>query len=192
MGLIMSLLSSTPHEVLGVHIDGQRIQIAHLRRERGRIVLAGLDSATLASRFELGQMEEAQASEPVDSGDILGLTEEPAVEAAEPEPQAEEGEGEDEEPQTNSEVLYRLLDKFPLNRCRLAVSLMETSVFFSDFKDNFGLKEKQLKARLMEEAQKDRTFEGGIPLEDRHSFFETEGGRCFRLYTKIRWRSWTL
>ena len=175
----MGLLGSSMQEVLGVLIDGHQVQVAHLRRQGKQIVLAGMDQAALVSRMDLGDVEETQILEPAEASDILGLSDDSTAEVEDPVSQgaALDGEGEEEQaPETNSEVLYRLLDRFPVKQCSLAVSLMEANVFFTGFGETFGLKGKRLKARLILETEKERTFEGGLRLEERHAFFQTGQG----------------
>ena len=172
----MRLLGSGSQETLGLQIDGHQIQVAHLRRKGKQIALVGLNSAPLVNRLDTEHSEEGSTPEAVDTGDILGLVEESEVETIEPEFQEGEEEEEEQEPDTNSEVLYRLLERFPIQRCNLAVSLMETGVFFTDFDDTFGLKGRKLKKRLMEETEKERSFKGTIPLAERHAFFQTDQG----------------
>ena len=163
-----------------MHIDGHQVHIAHLRREGKRIVLVGLDSATLPSRLDLQPEEEEVQSVTVDTGDILGLTVEEPVEIAEVPAQDEGAEEEEEEeegePETNADVLFRLLEKYPLKRCSLALSLLETGVFFRDFADDFGLKGKKLKDKLVEELIKERSFDGTLPLAERQAFFPIARG----------------
>lgn len=172
----MKFLRTISQEVVGLHIDGQQVQIAHLHREGDQVSIVTLNSATLITRLDLEQAEEGggAAPEQVEAGDILGLVEEPTVEDAEP--QSTEEEGEEQAAETNSEVLYRLLGEIPFKKCKLAISLMEGRVFFSDFADNFGLKGKRLKKKLLEGGEKERALEGALPLEERHAFFETYQG----------------
>jgi len=159
---------------VGLHIDGQQVQIAHLHREGSQIRIVTLDSAALITRLDLEQGEEGEESVPeqVDAGDILGLVEEPTV--ADDAPTEEEGE--EQAPETNTEVLYRLLGGISFKKRSLAISLMEGRVFFSEFADNFGLKGKRLKKRLLEETEKKRTSEGAISLEEQHGFLTTDRG----------------
>jgi hypothetical protein len=163
---------SGAQEALGVQIDGQQVLVAHLGRRGKQMRLMGLGRSRLVRRLDLEGGEEA-ASEQAEAADILGLAEE--APAAPPE------QGEEQAPQSNAEVLYGLLNRFPLNRCTLAVSLLETSVFYRAFDDAFGLKGKKLGKRLREEAAKERSGEGLIPLEERHAFFATGRGRLLSI-----------
>jgi len=165
----MRIPGTGAREALGLQIDGQRVLVAHLRRRGQRIAVAGLRSAALASRLEGGQEEGGRGGAPATPGDILGLEETPAAR----EPAAQEGEG--SEGESNTEILYRLLERFPVRRCTLALSLMESSVFFAPFGDSFGLKGKRLKQRLLAEMEKGRA-PGDLPRADRHAFFATGQG----------------
>ena len=89
-------------------------------------------------------------------------------------------------PATNSEVIYRLLGRFPLSLCTLSLSLTETSVFFTDYPEPFELKGKELKGkklkrRLLEEAEKERTVESAIPLSERHEYLQTDQGNLLSI-----------
>ena len=66
-------------EALGLHIDGLHVQVAHLRREGKRVVLVGMDSTTLVNRFDVGEQIPEQGDELVDTGDVLGLVDEPVL-----------------------------------------------------------------------------------------------------------------
>lgn len=157
------MLGTGAREALGLQVDGQRVLVAHLRRQGRQVVVAGLRSASLASRLEVGQQGGTGAG-PASPGDILGLAEEPAEKG---------GEEEGSPPETNTEVLYRLLERFPVKRCSLAFSLVESCVFFTPFEDSFGLKGKRLKERLIAQTEKGRTSVGALPLAERHAFFAT-------------------
>lgn len=178
----MGFLRISTQDALGLHIDGQLVQVAHLQRKGKLIKLAALKSASLISRLDLDQGEEepGAVARVADAGDILGLDIGAAPEVEEP---TGGGDGEEEEqpPETNSEVLYSLLGDFPLKACTLALSLQEGRVFFSEFEDSFELKGKKLKKRLLEEMQKERDLEGSIPLQERHAYFKTEHGKLLSI-----------
>ena len=178
----MGFLRSGVQQALGLHIDGQLVQVAHLERKGKQIKLVALKSASLISRLDLDREIEGfeTASETVENGDILGLDLDEATEIEEPTSGGAEEE-EEQPPETNSEVLYSLLGDFPLKTCTLALSLQEGSVFFSEFQDNFELKGKKLKKRLLEEMQKERDLEGSIPLQERHAYFKTEQGKLLSI-----------
>ena len=173
----MGLLGGGPQEVLGLQIDGQQVLIAHLRREGTRLVLGGVVRGTLPQRLDLEQEEEAVPEQLQAPEDVLGLTEETSAEGETLD--LLEDQAEETEPETNSEALYSLLNRFPLQRCSLSISLLETSVFFTDSKvpndtkRGKPLKGKRLKKYLMATAEKERTFEGSLPLRERLRFFVT-------------------
>jgi hypothetical protein len=165
------MLGIGAREALGLQVDGQRVLVAHLRRQGRQVAVAGLRSASLASRLEVGQ-EGERAAGPASPGDILGLAEEPA---------AKGGEEEGSPPETNTEILYRLLERFPTRRCSLAFSLVESCVFFTLFEDNFGLKGKRLKERLLAQTEKGRTAAGDLSLAERHAFCAAGPGRLLSI-----------
>ena len=158
---------------MGLHVDGHQVQIAHLRRQGDQISVLALKGARLIERLDVRQEEEGEGAEEEqpDAGDILGLTQEPeageaaAVDAAQ-----------DHAPDTNTEVLYQLLSELPLKTSRIALSLAEDRVAYSDFPDSFDLKGRKLKRKLLEEAGKDRPLDAGTPLSDRHAFIQTDRG----------------
>jgi hypothetical protein len=154
----MKLWQGKGKDALGIHIDGEQVRVAHLRRQGERVVLAGISCTTLKQRLDL---EEEAADNPAveEESDILGLDggEEKA-------PQVEEATG------SNMEVLYELLKGFPAKDSTLAFSVAETGVFYTDCED-FGLEGKKLKQRLIEEAERN----WGAPAPDAAPFDERLG-----------------
>ena len=164
----MRIRGGSTNEALGLQVDGDQVQLAHLRREGDRMVLVGLHSADLVSRLDFEEGEE-EGPMPEEVGDILGLADDSALDilaAADPD------ESEQEQAGTNTDVLYNLLSQFPLKQCSLAVSMMETGAFFTTFDDDFGLKGKKLKDRLLEEAAKVSSSQNPLALEERHTWFK--------------------
>jgi len=153
----MNLFSRNPDSAIGLSVDGLSVKAAHLRRERGRIVLTSVASARLKTRFgaEGGDEGESAARS---TEDVLGLA--PASPA--PEPVAQEGGGEEE---TNSSILYGLLGQFPVAESTLAIGLMETSVALFDLKGLGDVKGKQLRKQVVERVAAAR---GGAPLPEDH------------------------
>jgi len=164
----MRIRGGSTNEALGLQVDGDQVQLAHLRREGDRMVLVGLHSADLVSRLDFEEGEE-EGPMPEEVGDILGLADDSALDilaAADPD------ESEQEQAGTNTDVLYNLLSQFPLKQCSLAVSMMETGAFFTTFDDDFGLKGKKLEDRLLEEAAKVSSSQSPLALEERHTWFK--------------------
>ena len=165
----MRIRGGSTNEALGLQVDGDQVQLAHLRREGDRMVLVGLHRADLVSRLDIEEGEE-EGPMPEEVGDILGMADDSALDisvaAADPD------ESEQEQAGTNTDVLYNLLGQFPLKQCSLAVSMMETGVFFTTFDDDFGLKGKKLKDRLLEEAAKVSSSQSPLALEERHAWFK--------------------
>lgn|GEM_PF-2872508 len=157
------------NEALGLQIDGDQVHLAHLRREGDRTVLVGLHSAGLVSRLDVEE-EEEEGPAPEDVGDILGLSDDPVLDI--PETAESPSESEEEPVGSNSDVLYRLLGQFPLKQCSLAFSMVETGVFFTTFDDDFGLKGKKLRDRLLEEAAKVSTSDNPLVLKERQTAFK--------------------
>jgi hypothetical protein len=179
----MRWLHDGTRESLGLHVDGRLVQVALLRRQGGQIRVVALKEATLIEPLDLGQAEEIgeEIEEQVDAGDILGLEEEPVPQVEEtPQPEGEEGEA--QPPESNSEVLYALLGEFPAQKRTFAISLMEGSVSFTDFQDDFGLKGKRLKKKLLEETRKEEETDDDIPISDRHAYLETERGTLLSMF----------
>jgi len=179
----MRWLHDGTRECLGLHIDGQLVQVALLRRQRGTIRIVALKETTLVDPLDLGQADEREGEieDLVDPGDILGLEEDSVSQVEEAvSPEGEEGEG--QEPESNSEVLYALLGEFPPLKRTFAISLMEGSVSFADFQDDFGLKGKRLRKRLLEETRKEEAPDGDAPSSDRQAFLKTERGTLLSIF----------
>ena len=119
----MKFLKHNPPEALGLHIDGDRVRVAHLRRTKQGIALIKVDSLALKNPMDAASQEDIP-DPAAEAEDILGLEQETTtLSTAELEEKEEGG---------NTEVLYELLSHFPVKRCKLALSLMESSVFYTD------------------------------------------------------------
>ena len=173
----MGIFSRT-HDAIGVLIDGPQVEVAHLRRKNGRIELMGLDRAALVHRLDV-ESESQNPDRAVEEGDPLGLEEE--LDYGSSGDDLLDAQDDEAKPETNVEVLYRLLGKFPLKRCRLALSLMETCVHFFHAPNPAGLKGRKLKRQLMEGAQEEHAFAGSIPPEERHAYIEPRDGQVLSI-----------
>ena len=169
---------SRSQDAIGVLIDGPQVEVAHLRRRNGHISLLGLDRAALVHRLDL-EASDGDPEEALEADVSLGLAEELAY--RDTEQNLLETENEDREPETNTEALYRLLGRFPVKRCRLALSLMETCVHFSDVGNPSALKGRKLKHHLMMEAKEEHAFAGSIPPEERHAHIEARDGQVLSI-----------
>ncbi len=175
----MMLLPNSAKQALGLHIDGQQVQVAYLRRQGKRVSVLGLKRAGLITRLDVrhGEEEQAESGEAAQAGDLLGLE----TPSAAPEARPASGEEGGEAPSSNTDVLFRLLADYPASKCDLAVSLLDGRVFFTEYPDSFGLKGKALKARLLEESRKERALEETTPLAERHGFFRTSTGKILSI-----------
>jgi Tfp pilus assembly protein PilN len=159
----MKLFNNT-QDVLGIVVNGLQIQVAHMRCEGHRLSLLKLEQATLVNRLN----EKNSRPMNVPSDDILGL-------GVLSEPDLSDLALQDtSEPESNREVFLHLFNKFPMHRCALAISLMETCVFYTHTQIPEGLKGKKRKRHLIEQIQKERPFSETLPGAEQCAFFDTE------------------
>lgn len=171
----MGLFSSSS-EAIGLFIDDRQVQAAHLKAEGSRIVLVGLEMASLVHPLRLDTVEPDPVDE-TDENDILGFAEEDFAEQPEPvEIDSLVVDDDESEPTTNLEVFNRLLGKFPVARCRLGVSLLNGCVHFKDISVPEGMKGRKLEKHLTEIYRQERMIGETDTLDERHVFIPiTEG-----------------
>lgn len=165
----MNLFSRVPNSAIGISVDGLSVKAAHLRREGGRIVLAGIETAQLKTRLGAEGSAGGESAAP-STEDVLGLAPAPTAPAPESASPAQEG-GEEE---TNSTALYGLLSRFPVAESTLAIGLMEASVALFDLKDLKNLKGKQLRRQVVEKVAAAKG--GAPPLDDHIDSIQTGAG----------------
>lgn len=146
--------------VIGLFIDGLDVKLARVSMKRRRMVVEELRSATLVSKLEERKTSEASMSF-ADDKDPFKL---PELETTE---QTTASGGED-----NNAVLLGLLSQYKPKSYTLAYGVSEPSIYYHQLDNNFGLKGKKLKLRIIEELKNVRTFQptpdalDSIPLED--------------------------
>ncbi len=180
----MRLPGAPATEALGIQIDHDLVRLAHLRWEEGRVVLVGLHQTRLVQRLDVEEEGDEEAGPPQGAGDILGLAQDSPLDLTES-VEASHGEGE-AAPESNSDVLYALLNQFDLKKSNLALSMAETGVFFTDFTHDFGLKGTKLRNRLMEETANEGGADLPLPLRDRHVYFPVAEGRLLSILHEDR------
>ena len=129
-------------EALGLFVDGREVLAAHLRKDKSKTALLGLARTNLVR--PLGETPEAaidseeDAPVELDAGRPAGVAEDPPG-----------------EPATNAEVLYRLLARFPVRRCALAVALLPSHVSYGPVANPGSLSGKSLRKHVIESLSKD-------------------------------------
>ena len=134
--------------VVGLFVDGLDVKLARLAMKGRKVLVEDLKSATLASKFEERKVSEA-AGHLEDDRDPFKLPELESMAV----PVAQSG-GED-----NNAVLLGLLSQYKPRSYSLAYSISEPSIYYHHFENDFGLKGKKLKLRIIEELKNVRTFQ---------------------------------
>ena len=172
----MPVLQVGAQEALGIHVEGQQLMVAHLRRQGRQIRVLSLRKGLLAHRLDSAEDTGQDASESVEA-DVLGL-DSAGTEAAALNHGNHRNVG---QPETNSDALYRLITDLPTRRCRVGLSLLDGRVFYTEFPGDFDLKGKKLKRRLLAESQTGREEEQEIPQAERHAYIRGHAGKLLSI-----------
>src|ERR1041385_8534213 len=147
----MALLKGSKNSAIGLFVDGLEIKLAKLSIKRGKVVLEELHTATLASKLEERQITET-------SSEMIG---EPTEAFALPTTEATEEIAGD-----NNSVLLALLSKYPAGKYVLSYAIAEPSIYYHIFESDFGLKEKKLKLRILDELRNVRAVQPSLDAID--------------------------
>ena len=170
----MARRNQAKNEAIGLHIDGQQVQVAHLRWDGKQMVLLEVNSTTLPDRFDLEQTEDKGFVETPTSNpqDILGLGEDSQRERSGPSVNSDE-----QIQETNGEALFRVIDRMGVKGFNLGMSLMESSVIFLEFPKQEKLKGKKIEEWLLKESLKEQVFDETLDLAERHAYLEMAGDK---------------
>ena len=147
----MASMKGGKNTAIGLFVDGLEVKLAKLSIKRGKVVLDELHSATLASKFEERQTTEAALESIGESSEAFALpTTEPTEEVA----------------GDNNSVLLGLLAKYPPDKYVLGYSIAEPSLYYHVFESDFGLKEKKLKLRILDELRNVRAVQPALDAID--------------------------
>lgn len=155
----MPSLRGNKTTAVALFVDGQEVKLAKLSLKKGRAVLEELRAATLVSRLEERQPEEAVAEGAV--------TAPPETEFGGGLPEVAGGED-------NNAVLLGLLSPYPTPKYVLAYAISEPSLYYHPIEGVSNLKGKKLKAHILEELQTTRST--APPLDAVDYFSSADGG----------------
>ncbi|MEO8166926.1 MAG: hypothetical protein ABI623_01675, partial [bacterium] len=148
--------------VVGLFVDGLEVKLARVTMKRKKLVIEELRSATLVAKFEEHKTSEAAASLNDDKDPFklpdMDASVEPMVSSSS---------------EDNNAVLLGLLSQYKPKSYSLAYSISEPSIYYHTLENNFGLKGKKLKARIIEELKNVRTFQ---PTADALDSIVTDDG----------------
>lgn len=134
--------------LIGLFVDGTDVKLARLEKKGRKVFVEELKSATLVTKFEERKLSEAAAFAG-DDKDPFKLPELETMTAP-----AAESSGED-----NNAVLLGLLSSYKPKSYSLAYCVSEPAIYYHQFENDFGLKGKKLKERIIEELKNTRAFQ---------------------------------
>jgi hypothetical protein len=156
----MAILRGNKTTAVGMFVDGLEVKYAKLSIKGGNVVLDEVGTTTLSSKIEEMQPSEAAMEGGGGGGgegaDIFGAS---VAEMASPEIVS----GGD-----NSSVILGLLSKYPQGKYAVSYAVTEPSLYYHVFENDFGLKGKKLKSKIIEELQQVRT---SAPARDALDYF---------------------
>jgi hypothetical protein len=126
---------------IGIFIDGQEIKLARLSVHRGTVVLNELESQHLDAKLE----EQRQNTETVTLSVGGDSTESFALATPPPDVATPESTGD------NNSVVLGLLSRYQPGKYTLSYAITEPSIYYHTFENDFGLKGKKLRKRVLEE-----------------------------------------
>lgn len=150
----MASLRGTKNTAVGLFVDGLELKLAKLSIRKGTIAIEELSSATLVTKLEERQVVNVDVDNLNEAGDTFAL--------AAAEPAAAESSGD------NNNVLLGLLSKYPSSSYVLGYAISEPSIYYHTLENDFGLKGKKLKQRVLDELRNVRAVQ---PAFDAIDFF---------------------
>ena len=150
--------------ILGIFIDGLDVKFVHLALKNKRIFLHDVKTVNLVKRLE----ERVAGSEASGGTENFGMMD--SIESTEVKDEFAEGSG----GASNSEVIIGLLSEFPTNAYYLVYSILEPSIYYQQFEDNFGLSGSKLKRKLVDELSATRSVK---PTVDSLSYIPAAEGQ---------------
>jgi hypothetical protein len=150
----MSSLRGNRSTAIGLFVDGLDLKLAKLSIRKGAVAIDELASATLASKLEERQVVDLAADNLNDIGpETFAL---PAGDAG------DSGRGD------NNSIILGLLSKYPASNYLLSYAVSEPSIYYHVLESDFGLKDRKLKMRVLDELRSVRAVQ---PQLDAIDFF---------------------
>lgn len=154
----MATLRGNKTTALGLFVDGLEVKYAKLSITKGEVVLDEVGSATLSSKLEeIQPMEATTESVSTGGGEGSDIFTVPAAEML----TADVPGGGD-----NNSVILGLLSKYPPNKYAVSYAITEPSLYYHVFENDFGLKGKKLKNKILEELKQIRTTSPAVDALD--------------------------
>ncbi len=148
----MASLRGSKTSAVGLFVDGLDVKLAKLSLRRGKIVIDELQSATLVTKLEERQIVNVEVDNLSDAGEpfALGASAEPTVEPS----------------GDNNNVLLGLLSRYPTKNYVLSYAVSEPSIYYHTLENDFGLKGKKLKQRVLDELRNVRAVQPALDAID--------------------------
>jgi hypothetical protein len=147
----MASLKGSKNTAIGLFVDGLVVKLAKLSIKRGKVVLDELQTGTLVSKLEERQVTEMTSDTITETTEAFAL---PTTEAA------------GEVAGDNNTVLLGMLSKYPPLKYVLSYAIGEPSIYYHVFEGDFGLKDKKLKLRILDELRNVRAVQPALDAID--------------------------
>src|SRR5512135_2872094 len=149
----MSSLRGNRTTAIGLFVDGLDLKLAKLSIKKGSVVIDELASATLATKLEERQVMDLAADNLNEIGpETFALP-------------SDSGEGVKGD---NNSVILGLLSRYPAANYLLSYAISEPSIYYHVVESDFGLKDRKLKMRVLDELRSVRAVQ---PQLDAIDFF---------------------
>lgn len=158
----MASIRSRGKAVLGIFVDGLDVKLAHLSIKGKRVTVNELKSGTLVAKLEERKTVDVGVAAMADAADAFSLPAGGSVDVG------MEGRSED-----NNAAILGLLAQYPAGKYSLTYSIAEPALYYHLFENNFGLKGKKLKERVLNELRTIRAFQ---PAPDAVDVITTDDG----------------